>query len=148
MPPRDDCVFCKIVRGTAPSHTVYEDEHTIVFMDISPVTEGHTLVVTKEHFENLFEASSEALQAVAATAKRAAHAIREVLHPAGLMVFQLNGAAAFQSVFHYHMHLVPRATGEPLALHGRKPGDPERLNALSQRFQEVLARSAGETASG
>jgi len=138
MTQTNECVFCKIVRGEAPAHKIYEDERTLVFLDIMPVTDGHTLVITKEHFENLFEASSESLQAVAATAKKVADAIREVLQPAGMMVFQLNGAAAFQSVFHYHMHLMPRAQGEPMALHGRAPGDPDRLEELTQRFVAAL----------
>jgi len=100
-------------------------------MDIFPVTDGHTLVITKDHYENLFAASSESLQAVAATAKRVAHALQETLAPEGMMVFQLNGAAAGQTVFHYHMHLLPRTTGEPLALHTRVPGDPQRLATLA-----------------
>jgi histidine triad (HIT) family protein len=133
-----DCVFCKIVRGEAPAHRICEDDRTIAFMDVNPVTEGHVLVVTKEHFTTVFEATPEALLAVMLTAKRLAHAIRVVLDPAGLMVFQLNGAAAFQSVFHYHMHLVPRAAGEPLSLHGRVRGDPGRLQNLAERFSAAL----------
>lgn len=127
----DDCIFCKIARGAAPAARVFEDEHTLALMDIFPVTDGHTLVITKEHFENVFAAPSEALQAVAATAKRVAHALQDTLAPEGLMVFQLNGAAAGQTVFHYHMHLMPRAAGEPLALHTRVPGRPERLAELA-----------------
>lgn len=111
----------------------------MAFMDLYPVTDGHTLVVTKPHFENLFEASAEALAAVARTAKRVAHALREVLEPAGLMVFQLNGSAAGQTVFHYHMHLLPRSPGEPLALHSRVQGKPERLQELSARLSAALA---------
>ena len=136
----DDCIFCKIVRGEAPAAKVFEDEHTLALMDIFPVTDGHTLVITREHAENLFEASSEALQAVAATAKRVAHALRDTLSPDGLMVFQLNGAAAGQTVFHYHMHLMPRAAGEPLALHTRVPGDPQRLATLAK----ALAAHVGD----
>ena len=117
---------------------MYEDEHTLVFMDIMPVTDGHTLVITKEHFENIFEASPVSLQGVAATAKKVAHAIRDVLQPAGMMVFQLNGAAAFQSVFHYHMHLMPRAEGEPITLHGRTMGNEERLEELAQQFAAAI----------
>lgn len=137
---QDDCIFCKIVRGAAPAAHVHEDEHTLALMDIFPVTDGHTLVITKEHFENVFEAPSEALQAVAATAKRVAHALRDTLAPDGLMVFQLNGAAAGQTVFHYHMHLMPRAAGEPLALHTRVPGQPERLAALAAALAAHIAR--------
>jgi histidine triad (HIT) family protein len=129
--PQDDCIFCKIARGAAPAAKVHEDEHTLAVMDIFPVTDGHTLVITREHFENLFEASTEALQAVAATAKRVAHALRDTLSPEGMMVFQLNGAAAGQTVFHYHMHLLPRAAGEPLVLHTRVPGNPARLAELA-----------------
>jgi histidine triad (HIT) family protein len=127
----EDCIFCRIVSGAAPAQRVYEDEHTLAFMDIFPVTDGHTLVITREHYENVFEASAEALQAVAATAKRVAHALQDKLSPEGVMVFQLNGAAAGQTVFHYHMHLLPRAAGEPLALHTRVPGDPQRLATLA-----------------
>jgi histidine triad (HIT) family protein len=136
----EDCIFCRIVRGEAPAAKVFEDEHTLALMDIFPVTDGHTLVITKEHAENLFAASSEALQAVAATAKRVAHALRDTLAPDGLMVFQLNGAAAGQTVFHYHMHLMPRADGEPLALHTRVPGDPQRLASLAKALAEHVAR--------
>jgi histidine triad (HIT) family protein len=135
----DDCIFCKIVRGEAPAAKVFEDEHTLALMDVFPVTDGHTLVITKQHAENLFEASSAALEAVAATAKRVAHALKDTLSPDGLMVFQLNGAAAGQTVFHYHMHLMPRAAGEPLALHTRVPGDPQRLATLAKALAAHVA---------
>ena len=135
----DGCIFCKIVRGEAPAHKVYEDERVLVFMDLFPVTDGHTLIVTKEHFENLFEASEESLQAVAAASRRIARAIQAALEPEGLMVFQLNGRAAGQAVFHYHMHLMPRNEGEPLALHTRVQGDPERLCEVSERLAAALA---------
>ena len=138
----EDCIFCKIVRGEAPAAKVYEDERTLVLLDIFPVTDGHTLVITKEHAANFFAASLAALQAVMATAKRVAHAIDSVLHPDGLMVFQLNGAAAGQSVFHYHLHLMPRAHGEPLALHARRPGDPNRLRELAAALAAAMVSSS------
>lgn len=132
------CVFCKIIQQEAPAHRVYEDDRVIVFLDIFPVSEGHTLVVTKQHYADLFEADPECLRAVAAVAKKVAHALREVVRPAGLMVFQLNGAAAGQTVFHYHMHLMPRAEGEPLRLHARRPGDPQRLAELAAKLRAAL----------
>ncbi|GBD25536.1 Purine nucleoside phosphoramidase [bacterium HR30] len=132
------CVFCKIIRQEAPAHRVYEDDRVIAFLDIFPVSEGHTLVVTKKHYVDLFEADSESLQAVAAIAQKVAHALREVVRPQGLMVFQLNGAAAGQTVFHYHMHLMPRAEGEPLRLHARQPGDPQRLAELAAKLRACL----------
>jgi histidine triad (HIT) family protein len=138
MSDADTCIFCRIVRGEAPSHRVAEDQHTLAFMDAFPVTDGHTLVITKMHAPTIFEASEEALVAVAATARRVAHALRAVLAPDGMMVFQLNGAAAMQTVFHYHMHLLPRRAGDPLALHSRVPGDPARLADLASQLAAAL----------
>jgi histidine triad (HIT) family protein len=134
MSEPENCIFCRIVRGEAPCHRVYEDADTLAMMDIFPVTDGHTLVITKAHFADIFAATEPALVAVAAAAHRVAAAIRATLAPDGLMVFQLNGAAAMQTVFHYHMHLMPRADGEPLALHSRVPGDPARLAELARRI--------------
>ena len=135
----DECIFCKIVRGEAPAHKVYEDERVLVFMDLFPVTDGHTLIVTKEHFENIFEASVESLQAVAASARRVSGAIRRTLAPDGLAVFQLNGEAAGQSVFHYHMHLLPRETGVSPGFHTQVPGDEQELSAIAERLAAAVA---------
>ena len=132
------CVFCRIVRGEAPCHRVYEDATTLAIMDIFPVTDGHVLIITKDHYADIFAASEAALVAIAATSHRVAAAIRATLAPDGLMVFQLNGAAAMQTVFHYHMHLMPRADGEPLALHTRVPGDPARLAELALRISAAI----------
>lgn len=134
----DTCIFCRIVRGEAPAHRVYEDPDTLAFMDIFPVTDGHTLVITRKHWVDVFDTSEDGLAAVARTAHRVAQAIRRALNPDGLMVFQLNGQAAGQTIFHYHMHLMPRADGEPLQLHTRVPGDPERLRALAARLAAAL----------
>jgi len=142
MSTRADCIFCKIARGEAPAHRVYEDERTLAFMDIFPVTDGHTLVITKDHFENVFETDEDALAAVARASHRVAAAIRSELAPDGLMVFQLNGRAAGQTVFHYHMHLMPRANGEPLALHTRVPGVPARLAEIAVRLARALSATA------
>ena len=138
----ETCIFCRIVRGEAPSHRVYEDEHTLAIMDAFPVTDGHTLVITKQHFPDIFAATRPALIAVAATAHRVAAAIHSALAPDGLMIFQLNGAAAMQTVFHYHMHLMPRAAGEPLALHTRVPGEPDRLAEVARRIASCVTREA------
>lgn len=133
-----ECIFCRIVAGDAPAFRVAEDALTLAFMDVFPVTDGHTLVITKQHAPTIFDASEAALVAVAASARRIAHAIRATLAPDGLMVFQLNGAAAMQTVFHYHMHLMPRRDGEPLALHSRVPGDPVRLAEISAQLRAAL----------
>lgn len=139
MPGVEECIFCRIVRDEAPAHRVWEDEQTLVFMDLFPVSDGHTLIVTRDHYDDMFGATPAALGAVAATAKRMAHVIEDVLAPAGLMVFQLNRRAAGQSVFHYHMHLLPRWPDQPMRLHTRVPGEPARLSELAGRFAERLA---------
>ena len=96
-------------------------------MDIFPVADGHTLVIPKNHCTNLLDADPRDLEAVIARSREVAHAIRTVIDPDGIGVFQLNGAAAGQTVFHYHMHLIPRSQGDTLQIHTRKPGDPKRL---------------------
>ena len=132
------CIFCEIVAGRAPGHRVFEDDQTLALMDIFPVAPGHTLVITKAHAANIFEASAESLRAVAATSKRIAEVIRRELAPDGLGVFQLNGAAAGQTVFHYHLHLIPRSAGEALKLQTRVRGDDAELSSLSARLAAGL----------
>ena len=135
----DDCIFCRIVEGRAPAHRVFEDERTLVFMDIFPVTEGHTLIIPKAHCTNLLDAGEADLQAVARHSRVVAHAIREVIAPDGIGVFQLNGAAAGQTVLHYHMHLIPRMRGDTLVIHSRTPGDPARLAENARRLADAMA---------
>lgn len=135
------CIFCAIVAGTAPSERVYEDEHVLSFMDIFPVGDGHLLVVPKRHYENLLEADELSLLAVMRASRRIAHALKRALGPDGIGVHQLNGAAAGQTVFHYHMHLIPRNHGDPIAFHGRKAGDPARIAANARRIAAALAEA-------
>jgi histidine triad (HIT) family protein len=103
-----DCVFCKVRDGTIPCVKIVEDERTLCFMDINPLNRGHCLIVTKRHAATIWEASVEDLAAAMVTAKRVAVALREALQPDGLNLLQANGVAAFQSVPHFHLHLIPR----------------------------------------
>jgi histidine triad (HIT) family protein len=139
MHRNSDCIFCRIVSGEASCARVHEDALTLTFMDLFPVSRGHTLIITKEHFANVFEASPEALSAVATISRRVALAIRRELGPEGLGVFQLNGAAAGQTVFHYHMHLIPRAAGEAFLLHGRTRAAEPYLDEVAARLATALA---------
>ena len=138
MHQQDDCIFCRIARGDAPCSLVCEDDLTLVIMDIQPVSRGHTLIITREHFENLYEVSEEALAAVASASRRLAPVIRQVIAPDGLRVFQLNGAAAGQTVFHYHMHLIPRSTGKPEHFPGRVTADTAGLDAVAAELAAAL----------
>ena len=133
-----DCIFCKIVAGEAAAVKITETEHALAFKDLFPASPGHALVIPKLHYENLFEATTETLPAVHLLARRVARAIRSALQPDGLMVFQLNGAAAGQTVFHYHVHLIPRMSGSEFKLHGRERATDASLAALAQRITTAL----------
>ena len=111
-----DCVFCKIVAGQIPSTRVFEDEHTLAFMDLGQVNPGHVLVAVKKHAENIYELDDVQAAAVAKASTRIARAIREAFKPEGMSVYQANGKAAGQTVFHYHVHLLPRHAGDGMEL--------------------------------
>ena len=135
---REDCIFCQIVARRAPAHRVLEDERTLAFMDIAPVAHGHALVIPKAHCDDLLGVEADDLAAVACQSRRLARAIHDVLTPDGIGVYQLNGAAAGQTVFHYHVHLVPRMHGDPLGLQARGPGDPEKLAEVALALAAAL----------
>lgn len=103
-----DCIFCKIVNGEIPCAKVYEDENVLAFLDISQVTKGHTLVIPKIHKENVFELTPEIAKNIFATVPAIANSLKKEFNPIGLNVVNNNGEAAGQSVFHFHMHLLPR----------------------------------------
>jgi len=111
-----DCAFCKIVAKQIPATVVHEDEHTLAFMDIGQVNPGHVLVALKAHAENLYALDEAQAAAVARTSVRVARAIRDAFAPAGLSVYQANGEPAGQTVFHYHVHLLPRHEGDGMEL--------------------------------
>jgi histidine triad (HIT) family protein len=135
-----DCVFCKLVAGTIPSTRVYEDAHALAFMDIGQVNPGHVLVAVKQHAANLYELSDEQAAAVARAARHVARAIREAFDPEGLSVYQANGKAAGQTVFHYHVHLLPRHAGDGMELVWPVKNPPrEKLAEYAERIKAKLA---------
>ncbi|WP_102694074.1 HIT family protein [Rummeliibacillus pycnus] len=103
-----DCLFCKIIDGSIPSTKIYEDEYVYAFMDISPLTKGHTLLIPKEHVANVFEMSEDTAANLFKVAPRIANAIKDSFKPAGMNLLNNNGAPAGQSVFHFHLHFIPR----------------------------------------
>ena len=103
-----DCIFCKIINGEIPSTKVFENEHVLAFLDISQVTKGHTLVIPKVHKENIYELTPEIAKHVFEVIPKIARAIKAEFSPVGLNILNNNGEAAGQSVFHYHVHLIPR----------------------------------------
>jgi histidine triad (HIT) family protein len=119
----DDCIFCKIAAGELPAEKVAEDEHTISFMDINPWTRGHALVIPRRHSRNLYEIEEEDLDRTVEAAKRLALAMRDRLDCDGVNLLNSCEPAAWQTVFHFHVHVIPRYEGDPLRL----PGTPMDL---------------------
>ena len=140
----DQNIFAKILRGEAPAHTVYEDEHTVAFMDVMPQVDGHTLVIPRQGAENLFDVDPAALGNTIRATQTVAGAVKAAFEAPGVMILQLNGAAAGQTVFHLHFHIIPRAEGIDMKLHAREMADPERLAEHAEMIKAaLLAQAAG-----
>lgn len=134
-----ECIFCAIVAGKIPSAKVYEDEHVFAFMDIAPANPGHLLVIPKQHYRNIFDMPTEVGSKIMEAAILLATAIREALNPDGLNLFQSNEAAGFQTVFHFHLHLIPRWEGDPLRLPWKpSEGNIEEISNIATKIQEAL----------
>ena len=146
QPAAAPCIFCAIAAGQAPAIVVYEDEHTLAFMDINPATRGHVLVIPRRHARDLLDVSEEDLQHVMRTVQRVARAVDGALQPDGINLIQANRIAAFQSVYHFHVHVIPRWFGDGIAPPWRHaPGDPQVLQELGAKIRTALA-SQGSTA--
>ena len=131
-----DCIFCKIIAGELPAQIVDEDERTVAFMDINPATRGHLLVISREHARDLLEIDSEDLAATVQSAQRMAARVSERLGPAGVNLINSCGAAAWQTVFHFHVHVIPRYEDDPLRLPWTPaPGDSAEIEATAQALR-------------
>ena len=131
-------VFARILRGELPCARIYEDSHALAFMDIMPSAQGHSLVIPREPAETLFDLSPSAASHLMLTAQRVARAVKLALYCPGVMLVQLNGSAAGQSIPHVHIHIVPRTQGLDLVLHGRVQADFAELEALAARIRREL----------
>jgi histidine triad (HIT) family protein len=131
-------VFAKILRDEIPSIKVYEDRKTLAFMDVMPQADGHVLVIPKENAENVFDLSPEGAAAMMATTQKVAKAVKKALNAPGIMIVQLNGAPAGQSVFHVHFHIIPRSAGADFRLHAREMESPDKLKAFAEKIKAAL----------
>ena len=139
MKTEPDCIFCKIVLGQSPSFRLLEDEDTLAIMDIFPASEGHCLVLTKEHYATLFDITDEAFAAVSRSVRRVARAVNQALSPAGLNLVQANGAGAHQTVNHFHVHVLPRKLGDQLLLNwGAGARDQQTIAAVAEKIRANL----------
>lgn len=138
MPYDRSNIFAKILRGDIPCVKIYEDDKTLAFMDVMPQADGHTLVVPKEEAENIFELSPDGAAALIQTAQKVAAAVKAATGAPGVMLVQLNGRAAGQSVFHIHMHIIPREAGIDLAFHARDMVPAATLETLAAKIRAAL----------
>ena len=135
----DSNVFAKMLRGEIPCHKLYEDYDTLAFLDIMPRSEGHALVITKAKARDLFDVSPEALAKLMAVVQELAPKIKDAVGADGVLIQQFNGPAAGQTVFHLHVHIVPRKEGEPLKPHAGKMEDQAKLAATAEKIRKKLA---------
>ena len=133
-----DNVFAQILEGKMPAHKVFENDQTLAFLDIMPVSVGHTLIIPKAETENIFELKNELGSEVFITTKKVAHAMRASLEPTGLILTQLNGSDAGQTVFHYHMHIIPVYKKTPTTMHGKKVEDFEKLAKTAKLIKQAI----------
>ncbi len=131
-------VFAKILRGEMPAHKVYEDDHTFAFLDIMPQAEGHTLVIPKAEAENLFDLAPDMLGKLITSTQTVAGAVRKAVGAPGVMIAQLNGPEAGQTVFHIHFHIIPRWDGVDMKLHARGMADQDALAALAEKIRNAF----------
>lgn len=131
---KDDCIFCKIAGGEIPSTTIYEDDDFRVFFDIAPASKGHCLIVPKEHFDDVYEMSEEVASKLFVLATKVAGSLKKELNLEGLNIVQNNSTIAGQTVFHFHMHMIPRYKGDTVNV-GWEPGkaDMEELSKLAEK---------------
>ena len=132
-------IFAKILGGQIPSVKVYEDDKTFAFMDVMPEAEGHVLVIPKEGAQDILDLSADGLVAMMATVQKIAKAVDKALAPDGILLKQYNRAAAGQSVFHVHFHIVPRWEGVPLAPHGKVMVEAAKLEPIAVKIRSALS---------
>ncbi len=136
---KDDCIFCKIANGIIPANALYEDDTVKVIFDVGPASEGHVLILPKEHFDSIYMLDDETAAHIFKVAVKVAKALQKALPLEGLNVVQNNGKMAGQTVFHFHMHLIPRYQGDTVNI-GWKPGEitPEQIDALKEKVAAEL----------
>ena len=134
-----DCLFCKIIRGEIPSVKLYEDKQTYSFMDINPVSSGHSLVIPKHHAENIYVTPAHASAAAMIALSKVSAAINRAIEPEGINILQANGPGAKQSVFHTHFHIIPRSVDDGLTMNWElQPGNMVEINLVAEKIRAEL----------
>ena len=134
-----NCIFCKIVAGEIPCEKVYEDENTFAFLDIKPVNYGHTVVVSKEHYMNALEIPEELFMKMIATAKKIAHTFKSALNVGDFNIAMNNGSHAGQTVFHAHIHVIPRVEGDGFVMwHGKRDYEGTEMHDTAEKIKNTF----------
>jgi histidine triad (HIT) family protein len=135
----DDCVFCKIIKGELPSHKIFEDNNFVAILDINPAAAGHTLLMTKKHYENIFDLDEELSDSVFTMTARICRTLKEVLRPDGINILQNSGIEAGQTVSHFHLHLIPRFANDGLKFAWKtKNLTDEEISSLLKRIKAEI----------
>ena len=138
----ESCIFCKIVKKQLPSSIIYEDDLVMAFLDIRPVNEGHSLVIPKEHYADIFDVPSELLGKVHQVTKKVAIAVKQAVNADGISIIQQNGKAANQDIFHLHVHVIPRYPGEKIkAFHELQIAEPNQLDQAAAKIKQHLLQA-------
>lgn len=132
----DDCIFCKLANGKIPTNSIYEDEDFNVIMDASPASKGHCIILPKTHAENLYELPEEYCEKIFGVAKKCGTVLKNALGCDGLNVLQNNGEAAGQTVFHLHVHLIPRYTGDGVHIKWTEQTDNNNIEAVAEQIRK------------
>lgn len=133
-----DCIFCKIIKKEIPSNIIYEDQNTLAFLDITPINKGHTLVIPKKHYENIYDVPEDILKEITSTTKKVAKAIKSSLNPAGINITQNNEKAAGQDIFHIHFHIIPRYQKDGYQLWKGKKYEEGEAKEISSKIKNSL----------
>ena len=137
----DSCIFCRIARKQAPASVIYEDEAVMAFLDIRPLSTGHTLIIPKEHYRDIFDVTPEILAKVHQVTKQVAGAVQKATSADGISIFQQNGASAGQEVFHLHVHVVSRHDGQKLGRFGGVPADRQELDQTATKIKRYFTEN-------
>ncbi|XMB87448.1 HIT family protein [Mycoplasmatota bacterium WC44] len=133
-----DCIFCKIVRNEIPSHKIYEDEYVYAFLDVSPSTKGHTLVIPKKHVQDIFDMDSKTAEKVFSVVPKICNALKSSFNPIGLNIVN-NNQKPYQAVFHHHIHLVPRYDNDGYVIKGdTKNYTQDELGKIKEEIQKNI----------
>lgn len=139
----EDCIFCMIAKGELPCFKVFEDDKVLAFTDINPVSQGHTLIIPKNHAQDLWEMIDSDISAVHRASKSVINGIKKALNPTGVVILQLNGRGVNQVVMHYHLHLIPRMSGDPelpMCFWEQKPGNMALVKETAEKIASAIEK--------